>query len=128
MLLCHSLSCLPFTNTQTTSNYLNVCNSQDRIAIYEQAVEKSVVIDDGAMCVCAFAMQCTHRAIINHSAHAYDRWTASRHNLKKAHLRTYLHTGLRMNDSLCRCVKTQCLQCIGSFSMKLYDLSGWNAH
>lgn len=52
--LCHSFQAAFHSQTQTTSNYLNVCNSLDRIAIYEQAVEKSVVIDDsGAMCVCA---------------------------------------------------------------------------
>lgn len=71
--LCHSFQVVFHSQTQTTSNYLNVCNSHDRIAIYEQAVEKSVVIDDGAMCVYACTMYAYDRAIINHSTtHAYD--------------------------------------------------------
>lgn len=100
------------THTKTTNNYLNVCNTQDWIAIYERTVEKSVVIDDGAPCVFAFVhftLCAMHFEIINHCAHAYDRWTASRHNIKR-HTRTRTHkqTGLRMNDSMS--AETQCLQ------------------
>lgn len=69
----------------------------------------------------------TSRNIINHNAHAYDRWTASRHNFRKGTLaHVFTNTHIRRitheRDSLCRYVETH------SFWMKLYDLSGCEIH